>query len=279
VSKPLSHARTDVDDRLLAARQLLQHCRLCERACGVNRLTGETGWCGCDAQSYAYSEGLLWAEEAFITPTYAIFLAGCNLACAFCYASTSNQAPQNCEPVDVPRVASSVRESPTPPATFSFIGGEPAVHLHTALALAGALPPDLPLVWNSNFTFSRECAELLQGCMDVFIADLHFGNDDCAERLAGLTGYLRVVGRNLDWAQGAGSLVVRHLVLPGHVDCCTAPGLAWLAARVPNVRVNILTNYLPPESRLISGMGEYLSEAEGQRARQIAADVGLETVE
>ena len=260
-------------------RELLRHCCLCERACGVDRLAGETGWCGCDDRSYAYSEDLLWAEETFITPTYAIFFAGCNLGCAFCYASTFNREPRNCHPVDVNGVVARVRESAIPPTTFSLIGGEPTVHLHTALALIDALPPELPVVWNSNFYFSSDCANLLNGCVNVFVADLHFGNDNCAERIAGVASYFNVVRRNLKWAQGAGTLVVRHLVLPGHVECCTRPALAWLAAELPHVPVHILTNYLPPESRLIPEIERYLEDSEAQRALEIAATLGLEIIE
>jgi len=279
VKAQLGRRRTDLQHRIGQARGLLHRCFLCERACGVDRLAGETGRCGCDHRSYAYSEGLLWAEESFITPTYAIFFAGCNLRCAFCYAAQENSAPSDFEPVDAAAVADRVRKCDPAPETFSLIGGEPTVHLHTALALVGELPPEMPVVWNSNFYFSPQTAELLDDCVNVFIADLHFGNDGCASRIAGAEGYLGVVRRNLHWAEGAGALVVRHLVLPGHVECCTEPALAWLAAELPHVPVHILTNYLPPESRLIPEIGRQLEAGEVQRARAIAVRLGLEAVE
>jgi len=279
VKAQLGPKRSDLQHRAVQARGLLRQCCLCERGCGVNRLAGEVGWCGCDHRTYAYSEGLLWGEEAFITPSYAIFFAGCNLRCAFCYAADQNSAPSDSEPVDGAAVASRVRESDLAPATFSLIGGEPTVHLHTALALMSALPPELPVVWNSNFYFSSQAAELLDGCVDVFVADLHFGNDSCAARIASAEHYLSVVQRNLHWAQGAGKLVVRHLVLPGHVGCCTEPALGWLAGEIPNVPVHILTNYLPPESRLIPEIARQLDGEEARRTRAIAARLGLECIQ
>lgn len=275
----LGRRRADLQHRIAEARRLLRRCCLCERSCGVDRLAGETGWCGCDDRSCSYFEGLLWAEEAFITPTYAVFFAGCNLRCAFCYAAQHNIVPSDYEPVDTAAVAGRVQKCGTAPASFSLIGGEPTVHLHTALALSEAVAPEMPVVWNSNFYFSPQTAGLLDGCVDVFIADLHFGSDACAARIAGAERYLAVVRENLRWARGAGKLVVRHLVLPGHVDCCTEPALRWLAADLPHVPVHVLTNYLPPESRLIPEIAQQLAHEEAERARAIARRLGLEAIQ
>ncbi len=181
--------------------------------------------------------------------------------------------------MDVDAVAARVTGSDPPPVSFSLIGGEPTVHLHTALGLASGLPVDLPLVWNSNFYFTEATAELLEGIMDVYLADLHFGCDDCAREVAGADRYLDVVGRNLKWAARAGSLVVRHLVLPGHHRCCTAPALQWLARELPGTPVHLMTNFLPPESRQSYGTGRYLTESESLEAQRLAFDLGLELVE
>lgn len=265
--------------KLAAAEQMLCSCTFCERLCRVDRSRGETGACQCGSESHTYLEGLLWGEEQFITPTYALFFAGCDLECSFCYAADANALPQAQSPLDVHAIAARVTRSDSPPVSFSFIGGEPTVHLHTALRLASVLPADLPLVWNSNFYFTEAAAGLLESIMDVYIADLHFGCDDCAREIAGADRYLSIVGRNLKWAARAGSLVVRHLVLPGHLCCCTAPALQWLARELPGTPVHLMTNYLPPESRQSYGTGRYLTESESLEAQRLALDLGLELVE
>ena len=264
--------------KLARAEQILEACHFCERDCRVDRRRGDLGECGCDAQSRAYFEGLLWGEEAFITPSYAVFFAGCNLRCAFCYAADSNARPAAYPPVDTDAVAERVRRCEPKPASFSLIGGEPTVHLHTALRLIAALPPELSVVWNSNFCFSAEAAELLAGAIDVFVADLHFGNDACAHALAGADRYSEVVARNLRWAQRAGALVVRHLLLPGHLDCCTLPALRWLASELAGVPVHVMTNYLPPE-RADPILTRELRESEANRALELAQSLGLRMIE
>ena len=71
-----------------------------------------------------------------------------------------------------------------------------------AMAGCSRLPP---VVWKSNFFGTEESFDLLDGVVDVYVADLKFGNDACAERIAGVEGYLPIVTRNL----------LRRLRVPG----------------------------------------------------------------
>ncbi len=258
---------------------MLSPCRLCERRCGSDRTRGEVGACGCGAESFAYLEDLLWGEEQFLTPSYAIFFSGCNFRCAFCYAAELNRCPRQGQTVEPESVAARLRALPEPPASFSFIGGEPTCHLPTALRVMAALPPELPVVWNSNCYFTPEAAELLAGAVNVYVADLHFGNDVCAAAVAGVPRYFQIVSRNLLWARAQGEVVVRLLVLPGHVDCCLVPSLAWLAAHLRDTPVHLMTNYLPPSTRLIPGLERHLNRAEADRALRLVATLGLRQVE
>lgn len=261
------------------AEELLRSCALCERGCGIDRIAGERGACLQGAIARAYFEGMLWGEEACITPTYAIFFAGCNLRCAFCYATQENLNSQTTPAVEVDAVAERMLDCQPRPVSFSLIGGEPTVHLPTALRLVAALPEGMSAVWNSNFYFSETTASLLAGAMDVFIADLHFGNNDCAREIADVPRYLEVVHRNLRWARTAGALIVRHLVLPGHLDCCTEPALEYLAAEFPDLPVHLMTNYLPPESCPGETLKRPLQEHEAAQAMAMAQALGLRIIE
>ncbi|MBE0540583.1 MAG: 4Fe-4S cluster-binding domain-containing protein [Verrucomicrobia bacterium] len=40
-------------------------------------------------------------------------------------------------------------------------------------------------------------------------------------------------------------LIVRHLLMPGHVDCCWRPVAEWLAAELPGVKVNLRSGFWP----------------------------------
>ena len=48
----------------------------------------------------------------------------------------------------------------------------------------------LPVGWNTHGYDSVEAIELLHGVVDVYIPDVKYGNDACAERLSGAPGYV-----------------------------------------------------------------------------------------
>jgi putative pyruvate formate lyase activating enzyme len=40
-------------------------------------------------------------------------------------------------------------------------------------------------------------------------------------------------------------LTIRHLVMPGHVECCTYAVIDWIAEHMPDVPVNVMNQYHP----------------------------------
>jgi putative pyruvate formate lyase activating enzyme len=126
-----------------------------------------------------------------------------------------------------------------------WIGGEPTIHLPAILTAASQCDCGAPVVWKSNFFATPEVWELLEGWVDVYIADLKFGNDACAKRIAGIEGYMAVVTRNLLAVAGRGRLIVRHLLLPGHFDCCYRPIVEWMRRCLPRVPISIREGYMP----------------------------------
>ena len=116
--------------------------------------------------------------------------------------------------------------------------------------MAGSTP-SLPLVWKSDFYGTAEAWQLLDGVVDVYLADFKFGSDVCARRIAGVDQYVEVVTRNLVHVASRGQLYVRHLLLPGHRECCLRPILNWLRQHLPVVPLSLRTGYLPRWRRAV----------------------------
>jgi putative pyruvate formate lyase activating enzyme len=105
---------------------------------------------------------------------------------------------------------------------------------------------DMPrIVWKSNFFGTVGAFALLDGVVDVYVADFKFGNDQCAKRIAGVDDYLKTVTRNVVSVAQKGRLMVRHLLLPGHFDCCFRPIVDWMRHHLPKTPLRVLTGYLP----------------------------------
>ena len=77
-----------------------------------------------------------------------------------------------------------------------------------------------------------------------------------------------------------GELIVRHLLLPGHFDCCYRPIVDWLAAHLPRVKFSIRDSYLPRwQAGRHAELGRVLLPSEGNRARELACATGLGVIE
>jgi putative pyruvate formate lyase activating enzyme len=89
-----------------------------------------------------------------------------------------------------------------------------------------------------------------------------------------------VVTRNLLRAADRARLLVRHLVMPGHVDCCLRPVTQWMAAHLPEVPFSLHTGYVPAfRAGALPGMDRCLTARERSAARDIVARAGVRLVE
>ena len=87
--------------------------------------------------------------------------------------------------------------------------------------------------------------ELLKGFADFQLADFKYGTDECAEEISGIKNYWEVVTRNLSFARKNSEILIRHLILPGHTECCTRPVAKWCAEHIPDCGFNLMFQYHP----------------------------------
>jgi putative pyruvate formate lyase activating enzyme len=147
------------------------------------------------------------------------------------------------------------------------------------LELAAALPDEARLVWKTNAHGSAQARELLDGIFDVWLADYKFGNDECAMRLAKVQDYNAVVRENLLWANEHSELIVRHLLMPGHVDCCWHPVARWISENLAPVKVNLRAGFWPAwQARRHKELGDIVANEAMERAWKIAEIYGLNLV-
>ncbi len=267
--------------RVEAARAALADCHLCAHHCGVDRLAGERGLCHAGAESRVFMAQVEVSDELELIPTFAIALSGCDLRCAFCITGAESWNPRAGEPLDPLALASRAQTALNHGAqTIMILGGEPTIHLPAALEIVAALPDEAKLVWKTNAHGTAQSRALLDGLFDVWLADYKFGNDVCAERLARAKNYTNIVHENLRWANEHSQLIVRHLVMPGHVDCCWAPVAQCLAGNFPGVKVNLRAGFWPAwQAAQYPELRGTVSNDEKGRAWEIARRCGLNLIE
>ena len=238
-----------LDLKSVLAHRILRRCRMCERRCGVNREEGEMGYCGVGAVSRVASNFLHFGEESELVPSHTIFFSGCTFHCEYCQNWDIAMDARTGSPADAGQLASSLREGIRQGSrNANFVGGNPDPNLHTILDTIISLGEDgryLPMVWNSNMYTSEESMRLLEGVMDIYLADFRYGNDDCARKYSDVEDYFRVVSRNFAIAYRQGEIMLRQLLLPNHLSCCTARIMEWVASNIPGTYFNLMFQYRP----------------------------------
>lgn len=267
-------------ERAAIARAMLADCRFCAHDCGVNRLAGEFGLCRAGASPRFFSAQTEVSDELELIPTFAIALSGCDLRCDFCITGKESWNPCAGENFSAREIAGKAKMALRNGArTIMVLGGEPTIHLPAALELVAELPDSAKLIWKTNAHGSAQARELLDGMFDVWLADFKFGNDDCARRLAKISDYKNIVQENFLWANEHSELIVRHLLMPGHIDCCWKPIANWLAENLPGVKVNLRSSFWPAwKSARHSELRGTVSPIENERAEEIAGECELNLI-
>jgi len=267
-------------ERAAVARAMLADCRFCAHDCGVNRLAGPAGLChaGADARFFCAQSEV--SDELELIPTFAVALSGCDLRCDFCITGASSWNPRAGFGFDAAAMAVRARAALQNGArTVMVLGGEPTIHLPAALEFVSQLPDNAKLIWKTNAHGSAPARELLDGLFDIWVADFKFGTDACAERLAKVPDYLAITAENLLWAAEHSQLIVRHLLMPGHVDCCWQPVAQWLAKNLPGVKVNLRSGFWPAwHSNRHPELRATVTTCEDARAIEIARQFKLNLV-
>lgn len=232
----------NLEEKTNAARDILKSCHLCERRCLVNRLEGQRGYCGV-LESRVASEFIHTGEEPELVPSYTIFFSGCTLSCVYCQNWDISQYPDAGIHIKQETLAGMINSVKA--RNVNWVGGDPTPNLPYILEVLTHLDRNIPQIWNSNMYLTPESMRLLDGVMDIYLTDFKYGNDECAERLSRVRNYCRVVKGNHKLAEKQGEVIIRHLVLPGHLDCCTKPILKWISENMDNFRLNIMDQYRP----------------------------------
>jgi len=276
--------------------QSLAACVSCPRACRVNRLAGELGFCRIPAVVQVSHAGLHQGEEPPISGVRGsgtIFFSGCNLRCIFCQNYQISQEFSPCEPqsLTVAELAAEMLRLEAQGAHNINLVSPSHVVPQVAGAIAAAKVRGLavPVVYNSNGYDSVDALFHLRGLVDIYLPDLKYMENELGRRFSAVDDYAEVAPRALAEmmtqvghlqtdAQGLAvrGLLVRHLVLPGYLDNSLRV-LDFLAELSPDTFVSIMAQYSPRYQALADPViNRVLHQDEYDRVVDYALALGLE---
>jgi putative pyruvate formate lyase activating enzyme len=270
-----------LDLKIEIAERISRSCHFCSRRCGADRTSGAVGYCRCGNTILVSSIFEHMGEEPELVPSGTIFTMGCTMRCRHCQNWTISQWMEEgveYKPEELAKEVEQLRFNGCRNA--NLVGGEPTPWLQHWLQTFQHVRVNVPVVWNSNTYYSPEAARLLAGFADVYLLDFKYGPSDCAERISDAPNYWEVCARNHLEAKKHGELIIRVLVLPNHLECCTKPILDWIAENLGiDTRVNVMFQYRPEwRAHEIPELHRRLTKDEMERAIQLAEKAGLKTL-
>jgi putative pyruvate formate lyase activating enzyme len=287
------HEKKELERKIKALGAILTRCRLCPRACTVNRLAGEKGYCRAGGEVMVSSAFSHFGEEPPLVGNHGsgtIFLTHCNLRCVFC---------QN---YDISHLGEGKSITTSELAQYMIGLQQGGCHninfvtpTHYVPQIVAALPEAIelgltvPLVYNCGGYESLEVIKLLDGIFDIYMPDTKFSREEDGARYCNAPDYPQVLQEVLlEMHRQVGDLMldehgiayrgllIRHLVMP-HGVAGTAEVIAFIARHVSvNSYVNIMDQYRP-----LYRAGEYpeidrpISSREYREAQEIAQGAGL----
>ncbi|MBI5184042.1 MAG: radical SAM protein [Nitrospinae bacterium] len=225
----------DLKRRIQRLLRSLIRCTLCPRACGVNRIKGETGYCRAGymicvntAQPHMGEEPVLSGSKGAGT----IFFSHCNLRCIYCQNYQISQLDKGYE-IDIKTLAGYMLSLQDRGChNIELVSPSHYIpQIMEALYIAIPMGLNLPIVYNSNGYDSVSTLRYLEGIVDIYLPDVKYSRNETAYELSNVKDYVDLNHRALkEMHHQVGSrlfidsegiarrgLIIRHLVLPGHL--------------------------------------------------------------
>ena len=212
--------------------QLLSNCTLCPRNCGVNRLSGEVGYCGKPSKIFAARAALhMWEEPCLVgeTGSGTVFFSGCNLKCVFCQ-NHNIAVGQTGKEVSMTRLSNIFLElQKKGAANINLVTPTHYIpQIHLALTEAKANGLHLPIVYNTSGYEKAESLRLLEGLIDIYLPDFKYFSSELSTKYSFAPDYFQQACEALaEMYRQTGpctfdhegmltrGIIVRHLILPG----------------------------------------------------------------
>jgi putative pyruvate formate lyase activating enzyme len=270
----------DWDKKINEVKEIMKNCTLCEFRCHIDRLSSQAEVCKLDANTYYLRDFINIWEELGPIPCYTILFNGCCFKCPYCILGHMIQKPQMgflFHPEEFIKRIKIIYENGI--NNIIFLGGEPVVHLLSLFKVLKSLPPSIKKNLYSYLYLPEKTVELLAGSFDLFLAEYRYGSDQCAMKYSAAKNYTGTIQKNLLYLKSSSKVIIRHLMLPGHMECCYRPMVNWLAENMPEVKLSLGNEYIPVyKARHFPEINRRVNDLEYQLAVSIAKEVGLELI-
>ena len=271
--------------------ELLKHCMLCPRKCGINRYE-TVGVCGASNKiRLAYYSLHMW-EEPVISGEHGsgtIFFSHCNMKCIYC---------QN-KKISIDGYGKIISNKKLGEIMLELQGkGAHNINLvtptHYVPNIASTLQKIkgkeliIPVVYNTSSYENVGTIMMMNHLVDIYLADLRYYDDQLAINYSSSPHYFenatmaidemyRQVGCpefDQDGMMKKG-LIVRVLILPGHLDDAKNIIRYLYKTYKDDIFISIMNQYTPVNPCIYNNLNRKLTEKEYDEVIQYALELGV----
>jgi len=251
-----------------------ENCLLCPRNCGVDREAGQRGYCGETAELRISFAGIHNGEEPPLKGeggSGTIFVAGCNLGCAFCQCfqishgrklfqkkCISREMSRAVDTAEFAKICLTLQEKGA--ANINIVTGS-----HAAPAIAKGFEAarqqglTIPALWNSSGYEGAQTLEILENFVDVYMPDLKTLDPAIGAKFSNAPDYpehaVTAILKMMEWKKPRfdsngvmlSGVMIRHLIIPGFLEN-TRQVLRWFAENcIDRALLSVMTQYTPAQ--------------------------------
>lgn len=270
-------------------------CTICPRNCRIDRTAGQKGYCGVTGTKIKAARAALhmW-EEPCISGTKGsgtVFFSGCPLRCVYCQNRdiAGAEAGKEITPERLSEIFLELQEK-----------GAVNINLVTpthytpeivwVVKQARACGLTLPVVYNCSGYEKTETLRVLEGIVDIYLTDFKYMESETAARYSHAPDYPNAAKMALeemvrqqpepvfgeDGMMKKG-VIVRHLLLPGHLKNAKAVVQYVYEAYGDRVYLSLMNQYTPlPGMEKWPELNRRVTKREYERLVAFAVELGVE---
>ncbi len=272
----------------------MKDCRLCPRACGADRASGQKGYCNMTAELMVARAALHMWEEPCISGeegSGTVFFSGCSLGCVYCqnYHISKGMVGKN---ITIERLTEIFLELQDKKANNINLvtAGHYIPQLIEAIKGARKLGLHIPIVYNSSGYEKVEALRLLEGYIDIYLPDLKYMEEKPARLYSSCHDYfeyaceaikemVRQVGSPEFDARGMmlRGVIIRHMTLPGYLEDSKNILKYLYETYKDTIYTSILNQYTPlSQVKNYPVINRRISDEEYEELVDYAIEIGVE---
>ncbi len=271
-------------------------CNLCARYCDVDR-TSRRGYCRIDSGLYISTICIHKGEEPVLSGDKGVcnvFFDHCNLQCQYCqnYQISNNVSSLEKDSMSLQDCYEKIAKILDTGCNMLGLVS-PTPYLHHIDLLVDMLRKNRyepTIIYNTNAYDNVDTLRNLDGIVDVYLPDYKYGSYELAQQLSQADDYpdmaldainemVRQKCKDLilnDEGMAVKGVIVRHLVLPGHIDNSFS-ALTNIATEVSaDIHISLMAQYYPTyNAEKFPELSRKVTNEEYEQVKQFMYSMGM----